>query len=77
MCEKIGVPSKSTKKQSKPGWDIRLEIQIKNLRKQAKMVKQKDPGICGNGIQKRTREKITVQLEEINQKVLAKEGRLK
>ena len=28
--EKIGVPSKSTKKQSKPGGEIRLETQIKN-----------------------------------------------
>ena len=51
VCEKIGVPSKSTKKQSKPGWEIRLETRIKNLRKQAKMVKQKDPGICGNRMQ--------------------------
>ena len=41
------------------------------------MVKQKDPGICGNRMQKTIREKITVQLEEINQKVLAKEVRLK
>ena len=41
------------------------------------MVKQKDPGICGKRMEKTTREKITVQLEEINQKVLAKEGRLK
>ena len=47
------------------------------LRKQAKIIKQKDPGICGNRIEKTTREKITVQLEEINQKVLAKEERLK
>ena len=22
VCEKIGVPSKSTKKQSKPGWEV-------------------------------------------------------
>ena len=29
VCEKIGIPSKSTKKQSKPGWEIRLETQIK------------------------------------------------
>ena len=29
VCEKIGVPSKSTKKQSKPGWEVRLETQIK------------------------------------------------
>ena len=67
----------STKKQPKPVWEIQMEKQIKNLRKQAKMVKQKDPGICGNRKEKATWEKITVPLEEINQKVLAKEERLK
>ena len=77
VCEKIGIPSISTKKQSKSGWKIRLETQRKNLRKQAKMVKQKHPGICGKRMEKTTREKITVQHKEINQKVLAKEGRLK
>ena len=25
VCEKIGIPSKRAKKQSKPGWEIRLE----------------------------------------------------
>ena len=40
VCEKIGIPSKSTKKQSKPGWEIRLETQIKKLRKQARMIKK-------------------------------------
>ena len=75
--EKIGILSIRTKKQSKPGWEIRLETQIKNLRKQAKMIKQKDPGICGNRMENITQGKITVQLEEIYQKVLAKEGRLK
>ena len=29
VCENIGIPSKSTKKQSKPGWEIRLETQKK------------------------------------------------
>ena len=29
VCKKIGIPSISTKKQSKPGWEIRLETQIK------------------------------------------------
>ena len=78
VCENSGVPAKSTKKPSKPGSKVRLETQIKkNLRKQAKMVKQKDPGICGKRMEKTTREKITVQLEEINQMVLAKKGRLK
>ena len=57
VCEKIGIASKSTKKPSKPGWEVRLETQIKNLRKQAKMVKQKDPEICGERMEKTTREK--------------------
>ena len=30
VCKKVWIPSKSTKKQSKPGWKIRLETQIKN-----------------------------------------------
>ena len=41
VCEKIGIPLKSKEKKSKPGWEIRLETQIKNLRKQAKMIKKK------------------------------------
>ena len=43
------------------------------------MIKQKkDAGICGNRKDETSNtRKITVQLEEINQKVLAKEGRLK
>ena len=50
----------------------------KNLRKHAKMIQQKKgAGKCRNKKEKATRQKITVQLEEINQKVLAKEGRLK
>ena len=78
VCEKIGIPSKSTKEKSKPGWELRQETQIKNLRKQAKMIKQrKDDGIIRNRKEKATQEKLTIQLEEINQKVQAKEGRLK
>ena len=41
------------------------------------MIKQKrDPVICENRKEKATREKI-MQLEEINEKVLTKEGRIK
>ena len=32
-CENIGIPSKNTKKQSKPGWEIQLETQIKKTTK--------------------------------------------
>ena len=42
------------------------------------MIKQKkDAGIIRNRKEKTTKEKLTIQLDEINQKVLAKEGRLK
>ena len=43
VCEKIGTPpKKSTKKQSKPGWGIQLETQIKKLQKQARMIKKRE-----------------------------------
>ena len=42
------------------------------------MIKQrKDVRKCRNKKEKVTRDKITIELEEINQKLLAKEGRLK
>ena len=76
VCENIGIPSKSPKKQQKPWWKIRLESQIKkntktspNDKKERRWNKREE----GTG----NVEKITVQLKEINQKVLAKEGRLK
>ena len=31
ICEKIGVPLKTTGGKSKPGWELRLESQIKQL----------------------------------------------
>ena len=54
-------------------------MQTNNLRKQPKMIfkKRKDAGIYWRNKEKATQEKITIQLEEINQKVLTKEGRLK
>ena len=48
----------------------------KNLQKQNKMIKQrKDTGTCRDKKEKATQEKIKIQLEKINQKVLAKKGR--
>ena len=41
VCEKIGIPSKNTKNQSKPGWELRLKMKIKNLRKQARLIKKR------------------------------------
>ena len=40
------------------------------------MVKRKDPTIFGKRMEETTRGKITVKLEEINQRVLAKKVRL-
>ena len=64
VCENIGIPSKSTKKLSKPGWEIRLETQIKKLWKQARMIRKR-----GAEISRKKEQaiwgKITVQLEEI------------
>ena len=45
VCEKIGIPSKSIKKQSKPGWEIQPGMQIKKkLRKQTRMIKKEKRG---------------------------------
>ena len=40
ICEKIGIPHKTTNRYSKPGWDIRQETQIRNLRRPGKIIKQ-------------------------------------
>ena len=74
----MGSLQKAQRKKSKPGWEIQLETQIKNLWKWAKMIKQKkDTGTCRDKKEKATQEKITIQIEEINQKVLVEEKRLK
>ena len=82
VCEKIGIPSKNTKEKSKPGWEIRLKTQIENLRKQLKVIKNnnkttKNAEINRNRKEKTTQEKLTIQVEEIYQKVLTKQRRLK
>ena len=41
LCEKIGIPLKSTKEKTKLGCGFRLETQEKNLRKHTKIIKQK------------------------------------
>ena len=76
VCEKIGILSKNMKEKSKAGWEFRLETQIENLRKQLKVIKQKKNAEMYRK-EKTTQEKLTIQLEEIYQKVMAKEGRLK
>ena len=77
VCENIGIPSKSTKKQQKLGWEIRLESQIKTNYENKPEWMKRGAEISGGKKEQATGGKITVQLEEINQKILAKEGRLK
>ena len=51
-------PLKNNERKLKPWWEFRLETQIKNLRKQAQMIKQrKDAEICRNKKEKATQEK--------------------
>ena len=68
---KLGSPQKARRNSQ-----IRLETQIKKLRKQARIMKKVGAEISWNKKEQTTQEKITVQLKEINQKVLAKVGRL-
>ena len=72
--EKIRVPLNNTKRHSKPRW----EIQIRNLRQRAKMLRQKkNAKKCWDEKSKATQLEQTIQLEDINKNVLTKEERLK
>ena len=77
VCDKIGARLKNTNRNSKPGWEIRLETQIRNLQQGQMMRHRKNAGIFWDEKEKATQVKQTIQPEEINQKMLAKEGRLK
>ena len=69
VCEKIRCRLKTTNWNSKPGLEIRQETQTRNLRRQAKMIKQrKNTGTCWDKKDKATQVKMAIQLEEINQK---------
>ena len=79
VCEKLGISSKSTKKTVKTG----MENSTGNANNKTMKISQNDlkkkggTEISWTKKEQATQEKIIVQLEEINQKVLAKEGRLK
>ena len=63
---------------NKLGWKILLETQIRNLIQQAKIIREeKRWNMLGRKEKKTTQVKQTIQFEEINQKVLMKEGRPK
>ena len=42
VYDKIGVPLKNKNRNSKPEWEIRLEMQIINLPQQTKKIKQRE-----------------------------------
>ena len=78
MCEKIGVLRKNTNRNSKLGWEIRLETQIRNLKQQTKMLRlRRNAGIYWDDKSKTTQLEQMILLEEINQKVRTKERKLK
>ena len=76
VSDKIGVLIRNQRKNAKPGWEIRLERQIKKLQLQAKGVRrEKYVRIYWD---KKTRTKKSLKVREaINQNILAKEGRIK
>ena len=78
VCEKMGIPLKSTKKQSKTGiGNSTWNTNKKTTKTSQNDKKKRGAEISGNKKEQATQEKKIVQLEEINQKVLGKEGRLK
>ena len=78
VYDKSDVPLKNTNRNSKPEWEIWLKMQIRNLRKQAKMIRQRrNAGTYLVEKEKATQVKQTIQYGEINSKLLVKEGRLK
>ena len=47
VCDKISVPQRNLDRNKKPGWEIKLEVLIKKLRQQAKVLKkEKHTRIC-------------------------------
>ena len=73
VSEKIGIFLKNMNRKPKSGREIRLETQIKNLRQEAKMLRQKkNARTWWDEKKKDTRLRQTLQLEEINQKPWAK-----
>ena len=73
------MPLKSSNRNTKPGREIRLEGQAKKPRQQARGLKnEKHMKICrGDKTKAKQRISLTIQLEEINKKILVKEERLK
>ena len=62
VCGKTGVPLKNMNRNSKPGWEMKLETQMRNVRQQVKRIRQrKNIGICWDEKRKARQVKQTTQ----------------
>ena len=79
VSDKIGVPQRNPNRNTKSGLKIRLEGQVKTPRQQAKVLeKQNEVMICWDEKTKTNQQiSLTMQLEDINQKILTKYGKIK
>ena len=73
----LGSPQKARRNSKNRDGNLDWNLKFKKIRKQARMMKRGAEISGGGEKEQATWGKITVQLEEINQKVLAKERRLK
>ena len=74
--KKIGVPLKTTDRKSKPGWELRLASKIKRLRQRIRILKRNIKKFSDETEKARQLE-LKKKFDETNQKIPAKEGRLK
>ena len=74
------MPLRNLNRNTQPEWAFRHEEQVKKLQHHVKAPGKKTK-IHGNWLElkdkNKTADNLTIQLEEIDQKKLAKEGRLK
>ena len=79
VWDKIGIPLKNPNRNIKHWWEIRLEREVKKLRQQTKELKKKKRiETCWDKKTKRKQQTyLKMQLEGVNQKILAKERKFK
>ena len=79
VCDKIGVPQGNLNKNTKPRKEIRLEGKIKKMWQQMKVVRNKKHAriYCDEKIKTKQQTRLKIQLIEIDQKILGKEGDFK
>ena len=66
--DKIGILQKNPNKNTKSGWEIGIEIQIRKMRQQAKLLSNMKPNEMKRHQKRQPHISQTIQLEEINQK---------